>query len=81
MVARRLVQCNHSQKAPGEGLQRSVLLSASAGADLQKRREGRAGARRRERLLAPQDGHTPDPDCSSKTATWNELEGRGATSD
>lgn len=48
MAAHRVVQYNHSQKVPGEGLQHWVLLSASTGADLEKKnmkgqRVGRQG--------------------------------------
>lgn len=44
MAAHRVVQYNHSQKVPGEGLQHWVLLSASTGADLKmenKKERGR----------------------------------------
>ena len=44
MAAHRVVQCNHSQKVPGEGRPHWVLLSASTGADLKmgnKKERGR----------------------------------------
>ncbi|EGV96631.1 hypothetical protein I79_010730 [Cricetulus griseus] len=34
VAAHMVVQCNHNQKVPGEGLPHWVLLLASAGADL-----------------------------------------------